>query len=152
MLIVSLLDHGPIGRALRSCKLAHRRHATGRRLPIATLALALLCAPPCLAHAGLTVWRDNKGPQGFFVVLGAGDAWLFDADTWVSRYGAGLTLDSADTAGTDGMPVTEWSSASVMLTLTPTRAAGARKVMVRLNGTGRDGTTSLKVRARRKYR
>ena len=50
------------------------------------------------------------------------------------------------------MPVTEWSSASVMLTLTPTRAAGARKVMVRLNGTGRDGTTSLKVRARRKYR
>lgn len=101
-----------------------------------------------------TVYDDTTGAwvQLTGVVLGAGDAWLFDADTWVSRYGAGLTLDSADTAGTDGMPVTEWSSASVMLTLTPTRAAGARKVMVRLNGTGRDGTTSLKVRARRKYR
>lgn len=101
-----------------------------------------------------TIYDDATGAwaQLAGVTLAAGDAWLLDAGTWVSRYGPGLTLDSADTAGTDGMAATEISSTGAMLTLVPALDTGERRVKVRLAGSGRDGTTAVKVRARRRFR
>lgn len=83
--------------------------------------------------------------------LAAGNMWLFDAKNRVSRYGAGLTLNSADTAGTDGWIDTSYSGRFKMMTLRPTLTSGVRRVRVQMTGTSGSAATALAIRARRKY-
>jgi hypothetical protein len=83
--------------------------------------------------------------------LAAGNMWLFDAKTRVSRYGAGLTLNSADTAGTDGWADTSYSGRFKLMTLRPAVVSGVRQVQVQVTGTSGSAATALGVRAKRKF-
>lgn len=87
--------------------------------------------------------------------LAAGEVWRVNCGTWSSRYGAGLTVASLDTDGTDGIAQTTWGgmvNQSALLTLTPVLETGIRRVRVGLTGTGfTSGTTTVTVRARRKW-
>jgi hypothetical protein len=89
--------------------------------------------------------------------LAAGQAWRINLQTWDSRYGAGLTLASADGSGTDGAPSTVWGGASTVAaytTLQPARTPGdpVRRTWLTLTVTGGlTSSTRLSVRARRKY-
>jgi hypothetical protein len=83
--------------------------------------------------------------------VAAGSQWRVNAGTFASRVGAGLTLGSADTAGTDAMGATTFSQANRFLTSVPTLLTGTRRTQLVLTGTGFTVATALGVRARRKY-
>lgn len=85
-------------------------------------------------------------------VLAAGASWRVNNATWATRFGAGLTLSSADTTGTDAQATTvSGGGKSQFLRLVPTILTGNRRVQLSLTGTGFTGATALSVRARRKY-
>lgn len=84
--------------------------------------------------------------------LAAGSTWRVNVGTWATRYGAGLSLASADTAGTDGQAVTVYGNGNArFLRLVPSLSTGARRVRLSLTGTGLTSATALGVRARRKF-
>lgn len=84
--------------------------------------------------------------------LAAGQLWRVNVGTWSSRYGSGLTLASADTAGTDGHATTVYGGGNArFLRLLPQVSAGARRVRLSLTGSGFTAATGISVRARRKY-
>lgn len=83
--------------------------------------------------------------------LSGTEYWLFDAKTRVSRYGTSFTLNSADTAGTDGWADTSYTGAYKILSLRPYLVGGNREVRVRLTGTSGSSATALSIRAKRKY-
>ena len=82
-----------------------------------------------------------------------GQAWRVNCATWASRLGAGLTLSSADTSGTDVRGLTTYSGGTARyLTMIPERTAvNTRRVRLSLSGSGNTATTAMAVRARRKY-
>ncbi len=84
--------------------------------------------------------------------LAAGQNWLFDAGTRVSRFGTGLTLASADSAGTDDWPNTVHSGQYTMMKMHPYLFSGTtRYPRLLLTGTGSTTATAFAVRAKRKY-
>lgn len=83
--------------------------------------------------------------------LGSGDAWLFDSGARVSRYGAGLTLASSNTAGTDGWPDTSYNGQYKLFTMRPYLSSGSRVVRLTLTGSSSTSATALAVRATRKF-
>jgi hypothetical protein len=83
--------------------------------------------------------------------VAAANMWLFDAGTRISRYGSGLTLSSADTAGADAWANTSFSGSFKMLSLRPKLASGFRDVKVTLTGTSTTAATAVGIRAKRKY-
>lgn len=83
--------------------------------------------------------------------IAAANQWLFDAKNRVSRYGAGLTLNSADTAGSDGWPDTSYNGRFKMMTMRPYPVSGTRQVQLQLTGTSGSAATALAVRAKRKF-
>jgi hypothetical protein len=105
------------------------------------------------ANAGVTI-TDTATGYGVRLneALPAGQTWRVNADTWESRVGAGLTVDSADTAGTDKSGVTDQTGTYPRyLRLHPRDTAGARRVKVRVTGGGFTAATTLAVKARRAY-
>src|SRR5215212_2287744 len=85
--------------------------------------------------------------------LAAGQFWRLNVGTWASRYGSGLTLSSADTAGTDGHASTQYGGGNArFLRMVPTLSTGARRVQMSLTGTGITSATTVSVRARRKFK
>lgn len=85
-------------------------------------------------------------------VLPAGSVWRVNSGTWATRYGAGLTFGSLDTAGTDAQSVTVFGGGNArFLRLQPGLVSGARRVQVSLTGSGITGSTAVGVRARRKF-
>lgn len=84
--------------------------------------------------------------------LAAGEFWRLNVGTWSSRTGT-LTLASTDADGVDRAGVTFPSAGTArFLTLTPERTArDARRVRVRLSGSGFTAATRVSARARRKY-
>jgi hypothetical protein len=84
--------------------------------------------------------------------LGASDVWRINCGTWATRYGAGLTFASADTAGTNGDPVTQFGGGgSIFLRMRPALSGGLRKVQLSVTGTSMTTATTLGVRARKKF-
>lgn len=85
--------------------------------------------------------------------LSAGQFWRINSATWASRTGAGLSLSSPDTTGTDSSAVTVVGGPSrpYVLPLVPIRDTGARRVRVTLSGTSMTAATAISIRARRKY-
>lgn len=84
--------------------------------------------------------------------LTAGQQWRLNAATWSTRYGTGLTLSSADSAGTDGQPVTVSGGATArLLRMVPQLSSGVRRVSLTVSGSGFTSATALAVRARRKF-
>ena len=84
--------------------------------------------------------------------VAAGNVWRVNVDTWESRVGAGLTVDSADTAGTDKAGVTDQGGGYPrLLRLNPRLDAGARKVKVQVVGTGFTAATTISTKTRRAY-
>lgn len=84
--------------------------------------------------------------------LPAGQVWRVNVGTWSTRYGSGLSLASADTAGTDGQAVTVYGGGNArFLRLQPSLSAGARRVRLSLSGSGFTSATAIAVRARRKF-
>jgi hypothetical protein len=109
----------------------------------------ILLAGPTTGAATIT---DTA--TGAFVRLNeaipAGSAWRINVATWESRVGAGLTLGSADTTGTDKSAVTDQGGGYPrLLRLNPRRSGGARKVNLKVEATGMTGATTLSVRARK---
>jgi len=79
----------------------------------------------------------------------AGQVWRVNSGTWATRYGAGLTFASLDTAGTDAQSVTVFGGGNArFLRLVPQLSSGARRVSVSVTGAG---AASIGVRARRKF-
>jgi hypothetical protein len=104
----------------------------------------------------------NAGVQVFDVVTGsfvrlneaipAGSTWRVNVGTWESRVGVGLTVDSADTAGTDKSGVTDQGGLYPrLLRLNPRLVDGARKVRVSVVGAGFTAATTLTIKARRAH-
>jgi hypothetical protein len=84
--------------------------------------------------------------------LAAGQNWLFDCNTRVSRFGTGLTLASADSSGTDDWPNTVHSGQFSMFKMHPYLFSGVtRYPRLTLTGTGSTAATAFAVRAKRKY-
>jgi hypothetical protein len=84
--------------------------------------------------------------------LGGSDVWRINCSTWATRYGAGLTFASADTAGTNGDPVTQFGGGgSAFLRMRPALSGGLRKVQLSVTGASMTTATTLGVRARRKF-
>lgn len=84
--------------------------------------------------------------------LPAGQQWRVNSATWVTRHGSGLTLGSADTAGTDGQAITVYGGGnSHFLRMYPVLDTGLRRVKLTLSGTGFTSATALAVRARKKF-
>lgn len=82
----------------------------------------------------------------------AGSAWRLNSGTWSTRYGAGLTLGSLDSAGTDAQAATiPGGGKTQFLRLVPALSTGLRRVQVSVTGTGFTSATAVSVRARRKY-
>lgn len=110
------------------------------------------------ADAGVKVSDPNTGAYvSLNHALASTDVWRVNVGTWASRYGAGLTLGSADTAGTDGQAVTTFGGTvrqASFLPLVPVRASAAdptRHVSIQVTGTGFAAGTAVAVRAARKY-
>jgi hypothetical protein len=83
------------------------------------------------------------------LAIASGTNWRFNAATWESRTGAGLTVASSDTSGTARVAETAYGSGGArFMTLTP-RDAGAPQLT--LTGTGLGANTQVLVRARRKF-
>lgn len=112
-----------------------------------------------LVEGPATTPRITDPATGMYVELGAaltaGQFWRFNSATWASRYGAGLTLGSADTTGTDGTAITATGgpSRAYGMPLTPIRDTGSRRVRLTLTAAAGivNGTTKLSTRTRRKY-
>jgi hypothetical protein len=95
------------------------------------------------------------------LALPAGQAWRVNCATWTTRYGAGLTLGSADTAGTDAQAVTVFGGGNArFLRLQPALVltavgsdftVGTPVVKLTLTGTSFTSATAVAVRARRKF-
>lgn len=84
--------------------------------------------------------------------LPAGQTWRVNSKTWATRYGAGLTLGSADTAGTDAQAITAYGGGKApFLRLLPTFASGQRRVFLTVGGAGYTTGTGVSVRATRKF-
>jgi len=84
--------------------------------------------------------------------LAAGDTWRVNAGTWATQFGVGLSLGSADAAGSSGDPYTESGGGNArFLRMVPSYVGGARTVRLSVSGAGFSSATSLAVRARRKY-
>ena len=85
--------------------------------------------------------------------LPAGSVWRVNVGTWESRVGVGLTVDSADTAGTDKAAVTDQvGTYPRLLRLNPRDdGMGRRVVKVKAVGGGFTAATTLAVKARRAY-
>lgn len=84
--------------------------------------------------------------------LAAGEVWRVNSGTWATRYGSGLTVGSADTAGTDGQAVTVYGGGTArFLRLQPQLVSNARRVRLTLTGSNFTAATAVTVRARRKY-
>lgn len=84
--------------------------------------------------------------------VAAGSAWRVNVDTWESRVGVGLTVNSADTAGTDKSGVTDQGGGYPrLLRLNPRLDAGTRKVKVKVEGAGFTAATTVSVKARRAF-
>ena len=82
----------------------------------------------------------------------AGDVWRVNVATWESRVGAGLTVDSADTAGTDKSGVTDQGGGyPKYLRLNPRRDGGTRRVKVQVVGGGFTAATTISTKTRRAY-
>ena len=106
------------------------------------------------ANAGVMVVDDATG-YGVRLneALPAGSVWRVNADTWESRVGVGLTVDSADTAGTDKSAVTDQTGTYPRyLRLHPRDdGTGRRLVKIRVVGAGFTAATTLDVKARRAH-
>lgn len=90
--------------------------------------------------------------------LAAGDVWRVNCETWATRVGAGLTLDSSDTVGTDATAVTEANDPSGrFLSIRPgyyygtSVASSTRRSVLMLQGSGASSETQLQVRARKAF-
>jgi len=88
--------------------------------------------------------------------LSSTEFWRVNVATWASRYGTGLTLGSADTAGTDAQALTQYGGTRNQvhfLPLVPARNATGtvRWTRVSLTGTGMTAASQVSVRARRKF-
>ena len=111
----------------------------------------LLLAGPTTGPATIT-----DPATGAFVRLNepvpAGSAWRVNVDTWETRVGPGLTLDSPDTAGTNRDAVTDQGGGYPrFLRLNPRRTGGARRVQISVTAAGMTAATALSIRARRAY-
>jgi hypothetical protein len=112
-----------------------------------------------LVEGPATTPRITDPATGMYVELGvaltAGQFWRFNSATWASRYGAGLSLGSADTAGTDGTAVTATGgpSRAYGLPVVPIRDTALRRARLTLTAASGivNGTTKLSTRTRRKY-
>ncbi len=83
------------------------------------------------------------------VTMASGTNWRLNCATWESRSGSGLTVGSADTAGTSRVAETSYGSGGArFMTLTP-RDAGPPQLT--LTGTAFSTNTQVIVRARRKF-
>lgn len=104
---------------------------------------------------GVTTVTDPA--TGYFVRLNesipAGSAWRINCATWESRVGVGLTLASADTAGTDKAGVTDQGGAYLgrLLRLNPRLVGGTRRVKLRVTATGMTAASALSTRTRKAY-
>ena len=105
------------------------------------------------AAAGVAIYDDASGAfVRLNTALAAGSVWRVNVGTWSSRVGAGLTLASADTAGTDATADTDQGGPyPALLRLVPKRTGTARAVSVRVVGAGFTAATSLSLRTRRAY-
>lgn len=105
------------------------------------------------ANAGVKI---TDVATGAFVrlneALPAGSAWRVNCDTWESRVGVGLTVNSADTAGTDKSGVTDQGGGYPRwLRLNPRVDGAVRKVKASVVGGGFTGATVLTVKARKAF-
>ena len=156
------LAHGWTGAVDASTSQEYRPadpFATGLTLDVDTLTGA--SAP--VDDAVLLLTGPTTGPAkitdtatGSFVRLNepipAGSAWRVNVDTWETRVGPGLTLDSPDTAGTAKDAVTDQGGGYPRwLRLNPRRIGGARRVQVKVDAPGMTAATALSIRARRAY-
>lgn len=95
--------------------------------------------------ATLTYVRLNEA-------IPAGQAWRINCDTWESRVGVGLTVDSADSAGTDKSGVTDQAGLYPrLLRLNPRLVGAVRKVRATVVGAGFTSATTLTIKARRAH-
>lgn len=104
---------------------------------------------PRITDTGSGEWVQWNGS------LAAADYWRVNLRTWASRVGPGLTLASADTAGTEAGATTTYGGGqarSAYLNLTPYRSGANRVTSLALSaGSGITAATRLSVRARRKF-
>lgn len=122
---------------------------TGSTAPVED-AVAALTGP---AGAGVQIVDDATGfGVTLTEALPAGSVWRVNSATWESRVGVGLTVGSADTAGTNKDGVTNWSGTYPRyLRLHPRTVAGSRVVRARVIGTGFTAATALAVKGRKAY-
>lgn len=110
----------------------------------------------CLTGPADTGVKVVDPATGAFVrlnqVLTAGNVWRVNVDTWESRVGAGLTVDSIETAGVDKSSVTDQGGGYPrLLRLNPRLDAGTRRVKVQVVGAGFTAATSVAVKARKAF-
>jgi hypothetical protein len=83
------------------------------------------------------------------LAIASGTNWRFNCATWETRTGSGLTVASADTAGTNRVAETAFAGGGArFMRLTP-RDAGPPQLT--LTGTGLGSNTQVLIRARRKF-
>jgi hypothetical protein len=83
--------------------------------------------------------------------VAAGDNWLFDTSTRVSRKGTGLTLASPDSSGSDILVSTTFNSRYRMLELAPGITSGVIVPHFTITGSSTTGSTAFAIKARRKF-
>lgn len=106
------------------------------------------------ANAGVQIVDDATGNAvRLNEALPAGSVWRVNVGTWESRVGVGLTVDSADSAGTDKGAVTDQvGTYPRLLRLNPRDdGTGRRVVKIKAVGGGFTAATTLAVKARRAY-
>jgi len=109
----------------------------------------------CLVTGPITNPRITDASGKWIQMTGtvsAGDQWLFDTGTRVSRKGTGLTLASADTAGSDVFVTsTTFNSRYRMLDLDPQISSGVVRPQVTLTGSSTNSSTALSIRTKRRF-
>jgi hypothetical protein len=106
------------------------------------------------ANTGVQIVDDATGNAvRLNEALPAGSVWRVNVGTWESRVGVGLTVDSADSAGTDKASVTDQvGTYPRLLRLNPRDdGTGRRVIKVKAVGGGFTAATTLAVKARRAY-
>ena len=157
---LSLKVPGVYWRSLTAMTWSQAAVASGTAYEINTLetssapvddAVVCLTGP---ANTGVQIVDDATGNAvRLNEALPAGSVWRVNVGTWESRVGVGLTVDSADTAGTDKASVTDQvGTYPRLLRLNPRDdGTGRRVVKIKAVGGGFTATTTVAVKARRAY-
>lgn len=83
--------------------------------------------------------------------LGVGEVWLMDAGLRITRYGTALSVESANTAGSDGFADTVFSGRFKMFSMRSGIVGESRMPIIGLTGSGATTATSLTIRGSKKF-